>query len=109
MVVCVIGWFPCAIGWLNMQSDGWSIGINQFRAVVIVTDCQLPGSEFDSCSQLIYLFYFILDLKIHNITASNIGYCRLTIVLVFLQFSNGLACYAISLVSGLVSRLVLEI
>ena len=70
MVVYVIPWFPCAIRWLNMQSDGWSTGVNQFGTVDKVTDCQLPGSEFDSCTEPIYLILFF-DHKIHNISFAN--------------------------------------
>ena len=69
MVVYVIRWFPCAIEWLNMQSDGWSIEVNWFCKVDKAMDCQLPGSEFNSCTRPIYLilvFDLIYLLKIHN-------------------------------------------
>ena len=66
MVVYVIGWFPCAIRWLNMQSDGWSTEVNQFGTVVIAMNCQLPGSKFNSCTELIYLILFFGLIKIHN-------------------------------------------
>ena len=57
--------------WIKTVSRWKSIGVNQFGTVDIAMDCQLLGSEFDSCTELIYLILFFGLIKIHNIPFAN--------------------------------------